>query len=570
MSEPLIERTLSDLIVDYLTLLGVEYVFGVPGGHIGGLYEALARSAARGGPRAVVTRQEAAAAFMASGYARESGKLGVCCGTTNPGTTNLITGVAAANADQDPILVLTGQSLLAHFGRGSFQESSPDVLDTTAMLGYCTRYNSLVTHPQQLEHKLLAALLAALRPPYGAAHLSIPVDIYRTVWPAAPAYAHQLAQLQSPYALMDHNAFEQLWQRVEAAHRAHQPITLFIGANCRGAAASIEQLAERLGAQVVTTQSGKNWVNAYHPRVKGVFGFAGHTTARQALAEAELIIAAGARFGQWGSSSWDSILINQKLVHIHPDARYFRRSLAASLHLEGEVEPIFKALLARLDAAGIAPVAATPPPSVAQGETPPQIAVNPPPPDSEWVSPMKPQWLMQRLRRDLPETASLVVDAGNVLTWSIHHFFSRQPDSYQLSVETATMAWGIGAAVGVALAHPHRAVACIAGDGSWLMSSQEMSVAVAEGLPILYIILNDGAYNMIEQNQRQKSPISLPFPIPATDFARLAEGLGGYGEVIHNAAEWDRLDLAAIFQRDRPTLLDIRLDATELAPLGLF
>ncbi|MFM7199348.1 MAG: thiamine pyrophosphate-binding protein [Myxococcota bacterium] len=132
--------TLSDLIVHYLELMEVEYVFGVPGVHIMRLYEALARSAARGGPRAILTRHESGAAFMAAGYARETGKLGVCCATAGPGTTNAITGIMSAQSDHIPVLLLSGQGMIPAWGQGYVQESSPyegsypDIVDTTGML----------------------------------------------------------------------------------------------------------------------------------------------------------------------------------------------------------------------------------------------------------------------------------------------------------------------------------------------------------------------------------------------------------------------------------------------------
>ena len=155
--------TLSDLIVSYLEQLGVEYVFSVPGSPIGPLYDALLRSEKRGGPRSVLSRHEAGGAFMADGYARETGKIGVCCSTTGPGATNLITGLASAYADHVPLLAITAQTTLQDFGFGAFQESSADVTDVVGMFQYCTRYNTLISHANQLERKLAAALTKALR-----------------------------------------------------------------------------------------------------------------------------------------------------------------------------------------------------------------------------------------------------------------------------------------------------------------------------------------------------------------------------------------------------------------------
>ena len=135
-----------DLLVSYLEQLGVEYVFGIPGGAIEPFYNALARSERRGGPRAVIARHETGAAFMADGYARNTGKLGVVCSTTGPGATNMVTGVASAYENHVPMLVITAQTAISSFGRGAFQDSSGDGVDIVNIYQSITRYNSLVSH----------------------------------------------------------------------------------------------------------------------------------------------------------------------------------------------------------------------------------------------------------------------------------------------------------------------------------------------------------------------------------------------------------------------------------------
>ena len=204
--------TLSDLIISYLEQFGIEYVFSVPGGPIGSLYDALVRSEKRGGPRSVLARHENGAAFMADGYARETGRIGVCCATTGPGATNLITGVASAYADYIPMLVITAQTALPTFSQGGFQESSADVTDIVGMYEHCTRYNTLVSHPDQLETKLSAALTTALQTPKGPAHLSIPIDILRSPAKGQKAFPNLHHLLNEPTSTIDTIALEKLEQ----------------------------------------------------------------------------------------------------------------------------------------------------------------------------------------------------------------------------------------------------------------------------------------------------------------------------------------------------------------------
>ena len=199
----------ADLLVAYLEQIGVEYVFGVPGGAIEPLYNALARSERRGGIRHILARHEAGAAFMADGYARETGNIGVCCSTSGPGATNLITGVAGAYDNNIPMLVITGQPALPAFGKHPLQESACTGVNVLGMFRHCTRYNSLISHPKQLEPKLIAALQRATRAPRGPVHLTVPVDVFRSKSAlATPSY--DLRQLLAPSSMIDEDSVDTL------------------------------------------------------------------------------------------------------------------------------------------------------------------------------------------------------------------------------------------------------------------------------------------------------------------------------------------------------------------------
>ena len=166
--------TYADLILEYLHTIGVEYIFGVPGGEIEPLFNALARSERRGKIKAIVARHECGAAFMADGYFRETGRIGVVCSTTGPGTTNLITGVASAAIDNSPILVITAQTGLSSFGRKPLQDSSDTATDTVGIFRNFTKFNTLISHPEQLENKLISALMESTQYPRGPSPFSIP------------------------------------------------------------------------------------------------------------------------------------------------------------------------------------------------------------------------------------------------------------------------------------------------------------------------------------------------------------------------------------------------------------
>ena len=197
-----------DLLLMYLEQLGVEYVFGIPGGAIEPFYNALARSERRGGPRAIIARHETGAAFMAHGYFSHSGKLGVCCSTTGPGATNLLTGVSSAYENHIPLLVITAQTALSKFGHGAFQESSDTSVNTLGMYQYCTKYNTLISHPGQFERKIYAAVATALQM-QAPVHLSVPMDVFKAVAPVArPSF--NLQPLLDNISLIDDAAVTRL------------------------------------------------------------------------------------------------------------------------------------------------------------------------------------------------------------------------------------------------------------------------------------------------------------------------------------------------------------------------
>ncbi len=580
-------RNLSDVVVDYLELLGIEYVFGVPGGHITPLLEALDRSEKRGGPRCVLSRHETGAAFMADGYAREAGKIGVCFATAGPGATNIITGVACAYAEHIPLLVITAQTLVTHFGFGALQESSPDVLDTTSMFEHCTVYNTIVTHENQLEYKLVAALKSALQSPPGPAHLNIPVDIFRSPAPEGISYPNAGKILIKP-SHADLEAVEELCQALSATLSQGKTVTLLLGQDCGGASEEIVAFAELIGASVVTTQSGKSWYDPYHPLYKGVFGFAGHKTARQALNDesVDLILAVGVTLTQWATSGWDKTLLNDKLVHIHHVNTYFGRSPMARLQVYGNIKTVFQELIKRLKTP-IHDGAIHLQPSMLEKLNsdlvlfkerkhesnwfpPPQIEIKNPESYYSDATPIKPQRLFYELMRRFPPETRFLTDNCNAMAWSYHYFFRSRPGSFISSADFASMTWAIGASVGTAMAAPNTPVVCLTGDGCFLMAGQEITVAVAEKLPVIFVILNDQSYGMVRQRHRQIAKEAVDLSIPMTDFSLMAKAVGANSYTIHGSEDLEALDFQAICNYPGPTVLDVRIDPEELSPLGLF
>jgi acetolactate synthase-1/2/3 large subunit len=583
--DQLVKVEVAELVVACLAKAGVEYVFGVPGGAVEPIYNALARSARQGGPRAVVARHEAGAAYMADGYARETGRLGVCVTTSGPGATNLLTGIACARGSGVPLLALTGQSALPSFGRNALQDSSCAGVDIVGIFAHCTRYSSLVSHVEQAETKVVSAILHALRKPYGPTHLSFPVDILRSLVMPKSA-GHELSALfRDKPCLIDERTVEALEAELIAASR----IVFFIGDGAAEAVDSIMMLLELCGALFVTTPDAKGLINPHHRAYRGVFGFGGHASADQALADnPDLVVAFGTGFSELASNGWSKNLLNQRMIHVDESEENLIRSPLSKLHVRGRMRAICDRL-----------IAAWPPrsghvsrrvPATADAAPISQVTLQAQDRYDSDATPIKPQRLMKELSARFPPSTRFLADTGNSMIWAAHYLqpWNRRGSGprgrlrhgtgerrsgtaswLRMTLEFAPMGWAIGAAVGIARGNPRCPVVCITGDGSYLMSGQEITTAVEERLPVIFVILNDHAYGMVMHGQRLAGAEPIAYELTPVDFRKMADSMGVPGHVIESPEDFKNIDFTAMLARKGPTLLDVRIDRDEVPPMIL-
>lgn len=576
---------IGDLLVAYLAQLGIDFVFGVPGGAIEPLFNALARSERKHGPRAVVSRHENGGVFMADGYARNSGKLGVCCTTTGPGATNAITGVATAYENNTPLLIITAQTALTNFGRKALQESADTGINTIGMFEHCTRYNTLISHAEQFEHKLVTAIMTALGSPKGPVHLSIPLDILRSKSPVSEPSFQLPNLIQTPNSC-DQNAVKQLAKELR---QAKKPVFV-LGSDCAESIRIISTVAVAMDAKIVTSPDGKGLISPYHPLYRGVIGFAGHNSASQLLLsdEVDLVIAVGTTLGEWASNGWDqNTLMNNRLIHIEASESNLTRSPMARLHVRGRILTIFEQIEAGLR---------EPHHLTARRYSDAKMSDTGLPFDMiqtekcrQDSSPIKPQWLMSQLTEKFPPHSKFLADSGNSFAWGIHylHPYDRRISErrhrdhsdngrregsgglFQAAIEFAPMGWAIGSAIGAALASPDSPVVCITGDGSWLMSGQEITTALQQRLPVFYIILNDAALGMVKHGQRLAGAEATGFELPVIDYAAMARATGANGFVIETPNDLLEINVQQLISQQRPTVLDVRIDPEEVPPIGV-
>ncbi len=593
---------LGDLLVSYIEQLGVEYVFGVPGGPIEPLYNALARSERRGGPRAVIARHETGAAFMADGYARNSGKIGVCCGTVGPGTTNLITGVASAHDNHTPILVITAQTSLTNFGKGATQESADTGINTVAMFSHCTRYSSLISHVDQFEQKLVSAVTAATKAPNGPAHLSVPLDVMRTPSKIkTPSY--DLRKLIWQSELVDNECISIFVKKLLVSHK----IVFLIGEGASAAIDNILTIALMLDASIVTTPHGKGLISPYHPQFCGVIGFCGHKSAMNIINsdDVDLVVAIGTSLQETATNAWTVVqTIGNRMIHVDESEANLMRSPLAQLHVQGNINKTFIRVLEKLRVNSTLTNVEDPMnhnsvdySKLVKIEDAPRLNL-----EQEEIektrsneTPIKPQRLMNLLPKLFPAGTRYLCDSGNSMAWSIHYLHphdrrvGNRRDTFEIDavdqssrrsgrretsggifwtcLEFGSMGWAIGSSIGTALACPNTPTVCITGDGSMLMSGGDVTVALQENLNIVFVILNDSEYGMVKHGQRLGSGESIGYSLPTIDFVKWGKSMGITGYHIRSPEDLEKLDITKILADSGPKIFDVYVDAEEVPPI---
>jgi acetolactate synthase-1/2/3 large subunit len=278
--------------------------------------------------------------------------------------------------------------------------------------------------------------------------------------------------------------------------------------------------------------------------------------------------------------------MNDMLVHIHHERQCFDRSPMARLHVYGTLPAVFKELCSgveslkregKLSPTGKGKEQDIPPQSYSDHPeeapyVPHQIEVQAPdsclPENTSHL--IKPQRLIREIIQRFPPETRFLIDNSNSVPWSIHYFFHRRPENYHLSLGFASMGWAIGASVGMALGKPNTPVVCFTGDGCYLMSGQEITVAVAERLPVIFVLLNDHAYGMIRHGHRLAGTESVDFAIPPVDFCMMAEAVGAHAHKIREPKDFEHIDYQALYRRNGPTVLEVTIDPEEAPPIGMF
>jgi len=529
------------ILADQLAILGVERVFSVPGesflAALDGLYDS--------GIRNIVCRQEGGAAMMAEAHGKLTGRPGVCFVTRGPGATNASAGIHIARQDSTPMVMFVGQIDRSHRDREAFQE-----VDYRAVFGGLAKWVAEVDQTDRLPEYIGRAFHVAMAGRPGPVVLALPEDML-----SAQA---DVADLTGPVTILppDHAASAAaVMARVAQAAR---PLVVVGGPHWSAQAATdLARFAETQGLPVATGFRRQDYIDNRHPNYAGDLNVGPNPRLAQRLRDADAVLVLGSRLGDIETQGYtliDPSEAKKSIYHIHADpdepGRVYRPALAVTA-----TAPDFTRALAALPACGTDWGDWT---RAARAEYDAWVTPQPTPGD------VRQEEVIAWLSATLPEDAIITNGAGNYAAW-LHRYFCYKRYRTQLAPTSGSMGYGFPAAVSAALAHPDRLVVCLAGDGCFQMTLNEMSTAVQHGACPIVLVMNNGRYGTIRMHQERTYPGRVSgTDLASPDFAALARAYGGHGETVLRMT-----DLAPAFARARGAgtlaVLDLRIDPEALA-----
>ena len=539
----------AQIFVDCLKREKVDTIFGFPGGAVLNLYDELFHS----NIRHYLVRHEQAAVHAADGYARATGKVGVCLVTSGPGATNTVTGLATAYMDSIPVVVLSGQVPTALIGNDAFQEA--DILGITRS---CTKHNYLVKSVKDLGRIIREAFHVARTGRPGPVVVDIPKDVTADVTGYKP-----VQKVEMPgYNPTTEGHPGQIERALDLLVKAKRPL-LYVGGGVvlSDAHRELKRFAERFRMPVTMTLMGLGGFPGEHPLSLGMLGMHGTCRANMAISNADLVIAVGARFDDRVTGRIDKFASHAKIVHIDVDPTSISKNVVVDIPIVGDAKKVLQQILQILKKAKYTKV-----------KTPKR---------TEWLNKieawkreralaykmegeLKPQYVVEKIYEVTRGDALITTEVGQNQMWAVQYYHFKKPRTLFTSGGLGTMGYGLPAALGVQVARPDKLVIDIAGDGSIQMNSQELATAVQYGLPVKVAILNNGYLGMVRQwqelfyDKRYAAVDSSAQP----DFVKLAEAYGAVGLRATKAEEVVPVLKKAI-ATPKPVIIDFQVSREE-------
>ncbi|MDR0598897.1 MAG: biosynthetic-type acetolactate synthase large subunit [Treponema sp.] len=515
------------ILVEALIDEGVDTVFGIPGGYVLHIYDELHKREDR--IRHILVSHEQHAAHAADGYARSSGKTGVCIATSGPGAINLVTGIAAAYMDSVPLVAITGNVPLPLLGKDSFQET--DIAGITMPV---VKHNWIVKDVRELAELIREAFIVARTGRPGPVLIDIPADVgaaeaewkpaFVSAWEDGNALNSRARRLSDRGGRVTFTGAD--IERAAAMLREARRPMIYAGGgvNSSGAAGEVAALADALKAPVALSLMGIGAVPGDHPLCTGLIGMHGTLASNRAVQRSDLLIVLGARFSDRVTSRLDRFARNARILHIDIDPAEINKNRAADFWVIGDIKKILQALLKEL------------PRSLESrwnGEIERLKARSRASLYGRWrdapgTSGPRPRFVIEETAKRAGPNALVVTDVGQHQMWAAQYYPAVPPRSFITSGGLGVMGFGLGAALGAKLANPERPVVLFTGDGSFRMNNGELATLSRYHIPLLIVLFNNGSLGMVRQWQRVfcGGVYSETALAPSPDFTALAAAYG--------------------------------------------
>ena len=548
----------SEIVLQVLQEEGVEIAFGIPGGQVIPLYDELYRAVEAGKIRNILTRHEQGAAHMADGYARATGKVGVCIATSGPGALNLVTGLCTANLDSVPVVAITGQVKTEVIGKDAFQEA--DIRGVTMPV---TKHNYLVKNIADLGDVLREAFHLARSGRPGAVLVDIPSDLQLGKGQLSERHDSALRGYNPP----TEGDPALLRQAAEMINRAKRPL-LYVGGGIisSGAAPALAKLARKAGIPVTNTLMGKGAFPESDPLSLGMPGMHGTAYASHALNCADLILAVGVRFDDRVTGDVSKFAPSASIIHLDIDLAELNKIIKPHLGIAADARLGLEKLLSLVRKQDLSAWHE----QIAEWRRKFPLRYKQPP---EGL--IAPQFVIEELSAMTGKDAVVTTEVGQNQMWAALYYRAELPRQFLTSGGLGTMGYGFPAAIGAQFGNPDAVVWDIAGDGSIQMNIQELATAVEHRLPVKVAILNNGYLGMVRQWQelfygRRYSATVLAPGNP--DFVAVARAYGGEGIRATRPEEVRPALEAAMAITDRPVFVDFHVwpeaNVTPMIPAG--
>ncbi|NLG52914.1 MAG: biosynthetic-type acetolactate synthase large subunit [Clostridiales bacterium] len=527
----------AQILIEALIEQGVDVIFGYPGGSILNIHDALLDKADK--IRFVLTSHEQGAAHAADGYARSSGRVGVCMATSGPGATNLVTGIANAYMDSVPIVAITGNVQLELIGRDSFQE-----VDTTGITMPITKHNYIVKDVADLADTVREAFIIARQGRPGPVLIDIPKDVTAK---AADFTPKKVTRPEARFTISE----KRLERAVALINESKRPL-IYSGGGVVFSDASdkLKEFLLAIDAPAVFSMMGLSALKHDDPQNLGMVGMHGTPAANRATIDCDLLIAIGARFSDRVSGNRAMFAKNAKIIHIDIDSSEQGKNVRCDVALTGDAKRVLDELIRRAEKKD----------RREWNEYLKEYADKNPLPYFKKNSDITMRDVVKTLSRIMDDDALIVTDVGQHQMICAQNYEFKKPKTFISSGGLGTMGFGLGAAIGAKVANPERQVVLLTGDGSFHMNMNELACVVSENLPITVIVLNNSVLGMVRQWQRLFYSARYAHTNLArrTDIVKLAEAFGAKGFRV------ERIDalkdaLKNAISRNSPCVVDVKI-----------